>query len=68
MFAASSGALVGGDRNEDLERSTKENEEGIREDLTWLVLTWDETFNQSERFDRYKQAAEALKDKGLLYP
>jgi glutamyl-tRNA synthetase len=52
----------------DLERSTKENEDGIREDLTWLGLTWDETFKQSERFDRYRQAAEELKAKGLLYP
>ena len=52
----------------DLERSTKENEDGIREDLTWLGLSWDETFKQSERFDRYRQAAEDLKAKGLLYP
>jgi glutamyl-tRNA synthetase len=52
----------------DLERSTKENEEGIREDLSWLGLNWDETFRQSERFDRYRQAAEGLKAKGLLYP
>jgi glutamyl-tRNA synthetase len=51
----------------DLERSTKENEDGIREDLTWLGLAWDETFKQSERFDRYRQAAEDLKGKGLLY-
>ena len=26
----------------DLERSTKENEDGIRQDLTWLGMTWDE--------------------------
>ena len=52
----------------DVERSTKANEDGIREDLTWLGLTWDETFNQSERFDRYREAAERLKAKGLLYP
>jgi glutamyl-tRNA synthetase len=52
----------------DLERSTKENEDGIREDLTWLGLNWDETFKQSERFGRYEQVAEELKAKGLLYP
>ena len=40
----------------DLERSTKENEDGIREDLTWLGMTWDETFKQSEKFDRYTAA------------
>ena len=51
----------------DLERSTKENEDCIREDLTWLGMTWDETFKQSEKFDRYAAAAEELKAKGLLY-
>lgn len=52
----------------DLERSTKENEDGIRQDLTWLGLVWDETFKQSEKFARYTAAAEELKAKGLLYP
>lgn len=52
----------------DLERSTTENEDGIRQDLTWLGLGWDETFKQSEKFDRYAAAAEELKAKGLLYP
>jgi glutamyl-tRNA synthetase len=52
----------------DVERSTKANEDGIREDLSWLGLAWDETFRQSERFDRYREAAERLKAKGLLYP
>jgi len=52
----------------DLERSTQAYEDGIREDLTWLGLNWDETFKQSERFDRYNAAAEDLKAKGLLYP
>ncbi|MEZ6028368.1 MAG: glutamate--tRNA ligase [Hyphomonadaceae bacterium] len=52
----------------DLERSTKENEDAIREDLTWLGLEWDETFKQSEKFARYAAAAEELKAKGLLYP
>ncbi|WP_412546332.1 glutamate--tRNA ligase [Maricaulis sp. MIT060901] len=51
----------------DLERSTQEYEDGIRTDLTWLGMTWDETFKQSERFDRYNAAAEDLKAKGLLY-
>jgi glutamyl-tRNA synthetase len=52
----------------DLERSTKAYEDGIREDLTWLGMTWDETFKQSEKFARYTEAAESLKAKGLLYP
>lgn len=52
----------------DTERSTQAYEDGIREDLTWLGIVWDETFKQSERFDAYAAAAEVLKQKGLLYP
>lgn len=51
----------------DTERSTKENEQRIRDDLAWLGLKWDETFNQSDRFERYRAVAEELKAKGLLY-
>lgn len=51
----------------DLERSTKEYEDGIREDLTWLGLNWDEEARQSERFDRYDAAVEKLKADGRLY-
>jgi len=52
----------------DLERSTKDYEDGIREDLIWLGLNWDETAKQSERFDRYDAAVEKLKADGRLYP
>ncbi|MFN4297625.1 MAG: glutamate--tRNA ligase [Brevundimonas sp.] len=52
----------------DLERSTKEFETGIETDLQWLGLTWDERYNQSERFDRYEEAAARLKAAGRLYP
>ncbi|MHA6289206.1 glutamate--tRNA ligase [Maricaulis sp. CAU 1757] len=52
----------------DVERSTKEYEDGIRTDLTWLGIHWDDTFKQSERFDVYAAAAEKLKQAGLLYP
>ncbi len=51
----------------DTERSTAEYENGIREDLTWLGLAWDDTFKQSERFASYDAAAQDLKAKGLLY-
>jgi glutamyl-tRNA synthetase len=51
----------------DLERSTKENEAGLKRDLEWLGLNWAETFNQSDRFASYEKAAEALRAKGLLY-
>ena len=52
----------------DLERSTAEFEDAIRADLTWLGLSWDKTFKQSERFDKYETAKAALIEKGLLYP
>ncbi len=52
----------------DLERSTKEYEEGLKEDLRWLGLNWDETAKQSERFASYDAAVEKLKSDGRLYP
>lgn len=51
----------------DIERSTVEYEYGIREDLTWLGLVWDDTFKQSERFAEYDAAADKLRGMGLLY-
>ncbi len=52
----------------DLERSTKEYEDQLKEDLIWLGLDWDETAKQSERFGRYDAAVEKLKADGRLYP
>ncbi|MEZ5994548.1 MAG: glutamate--tRNA ligase [Hyphomonadaceae bacterium] len=52
----------------DLARSTKEFEQGIEDDLTWLGLKWDERANQSARFEDYEKAAAKLKADGLLYP
>lgn len=52
----------------DLERSTQAYENGLKEDLNWLGLSWDETFNQSHRFKMYEAAATKLKSEGLLYP
>ncbi|MBW8880704.1 MAG: glutamate--tRNA ligase [Asticcacaulis sp.] len=51
----------------DLERSTKENEDLIETDLTWLGLVWDERYNQSKRFDIYQKCADALTAAGRLY-
>lgn len=51
----------------DLERSTKEFEQGIETDLSWLGLHWGERHNQSARFDRYQAAADKLKAEGRLY-
>jgi glutamyl-tRNA synthetase len=52
----------------DVARGTQENEDAIRDDLTWLGLHWQETFSQSQRFNIYDEAAEKLKEAGLLYP
>jgi glutamyl-tRNA synthetase len=52
----------------DLERSTEEFAQGIRDDLTWLGLTWAREERQSLRTDRYEAAASQLKVSGLLYP
>lgn len=52
----------------DRARSTKENEAAIKADLNWLGLNWDQTFNQSDRFDRYHEVVEKLKADGRLYP
>jgi glutamyl-tRNA synthetase len=51
----------------DLERSKEEYVTGIRDDLTWLGLNWDEEFRQSSRFAFYKETAEKLKQAGRLY-
>ena len=51
----------------DTERSTKAYEDGLKEDLKWLGLEWADTFNQSDRFDKYDAAAQKLRDMGLLY-
>lgn len=52
----------------DLARSTKEYEEGIKADLTWLGLSWDETFNQSDRVSKYEAAKQQLIKEGRIYP
>ncbi|MEO0715219.1 MAG: glutamate--tRNA ligase, partial [Pseudomonadota bacterium] len=45
-----------------------ENEQGIRDDLTWLGLSWGDTFKQSARFEKYDAAKATLVEMGLLYP
>ena len=51
----------------DQNRSKQEYMDNIREDLTWLGLTWDRIEQQSTRFDRYEAVAQELRDKDLLY-
>lgn len=52
----------------DLARSESRFEEAIKYDLNWLGLNHAFTFNQSERFARYNEAIEYLKEQGRLYP
>ena len=51
----------------DPERSKEYYVEAIREDLTWLGLTWDREERQSTRLDRYAAAKERLIEMGRLY-
>ena len=60
----------------DTERSTKEFEKDITENLKWLGLHWDEgievggshdSYKQSSRFDRYQEVAENLLSRNLAY-
>ena len=52
----------------DPERSKKEYEEMLIEDLKWLGLEWDEFYRQSERFDIYKEYVNKLLESGHAYP
>ena len=52
----------------DVARSKAEFADAIKDDLTWLGMTWDEIYKQSERFGLYDAAAGKLKKAGRLYP
>ncbi|MBV9841819.1 MAG: glutamate--tRNA ligase [Sphingomonadaceae bacterium] len=52
----------------DAARSTEENVAAIRADLAWLGLLPDGELRQSERFDRYEAAFQALRGEGRVYP
>jgi nondiscriminating glutamyl-tRNA synthetase len=60
----------------DAERSTRESESAILEDLSWLGLTWDEgpdrldghgPYRQSERTELYRRHAQRLLDSKRAY-
>ncbi|KAJ6708301.1 GLUTAMATE--TRNA LIGASE [Salix viminalis] len=77
LFARSTGGkFVLRIEDTDLERSTKESEEAVLRDLSWLGLDWDEgpgvggdhgPYRQSERNSLYKQHAEKLIESGHVY-
>ncbi|KAK4747710.1 hypothetical protein SAY87_014296 [Trapa incisa] len=77
LFARSKGGkFVLRIEDTDLERSTKESEEALLRDLSWLGLDWDEgpgiggdygPYRQSERNSLYKEYAHKLLESGHVY-
>jgi glutamyl-tRNA synthetase len=69
LFARSQkGVFIVRIEDTDKERSKKEYEEDILENLSWLKLNWDEPIiHQSERIDLYKKIIEILIEKKLAY-
>ncbi len=51
----------------DPERSKEEYVDAIKEDMEWLGLTWDRIERQSDRLDRYAEAADRLREMGRFY-
>mmetsp|Transcript_27238 Transcript_27238/g.49861 ORF Transcript_27238/g.49861 Transcript_27238/m.49861 type:complete len:442 (+) Transcript_27238:585-1910(+) len=51
----------------DPERSKEEYVDAIKQDLEWLGLHWDRIERQSERLDRYAEAADKLREIGRFY-
>jgi len=78
LFARhNSGTFVVRIEDTDVERSTRESETALIEDLHWLGIDWDEgpdlggsfaPYRQSERLDRYRDQAEKLMSDGVAYP
>ncbi len=51
----------------DPERSKEEYVDAIKQDLEWLGLSWDRVERQSDRLDRYAEAADKLREIGRFY-
>lgn len=51
----------------DPERSKEDYVDAIKQDLEWLGLTWDRIERQSQRLDRYVDAADRLRGMGRFY-
>lgn len=68
LFARhSGGAFVLRIEDTDRERSTDEAIDQIVASLRWLGLDWDEYYRQTERHERHLEAAEALRQAGVVY-
>lgn len=51
----------------DAERSKEAYVDALKQDLEWLGLQWDRVERQSERLDRYAEAADRLRGMGRFY-
>lgn len=51
----------------DADRSRPELTSAIHDSLTWLGLTWDEEYHQSDRFDDYRRVANDMLTSGQAY-
>lgn len=68
MYArAKSGKFILRIEDTDLVRSKKEYLDEILHSLKWLGMDWDELYHQSERFQIYRDYAQALLSQGLAY-
>jgi len=61
------GKLVLRIEDTDRERSEEKYTEGIKEDLKWLGLNWDEYYRQSDRLEIYERYARRLVHQGKAY-
>lgn len=61
------GAVILRIEDTDRMRSKKEYEENIKESLSWLGLSWDEFYRQTERLDRYEEYLKRLLDEEKAY-
>jgi glutamyl-tRNA synthetase len=52
----------------DLARSKEEYKDLIINDLNWLGIKWDSSFNQLSRLEKYEAIKNELLEKGRLYP
>jgi glutamyl-tRNA synthetase/nondiscriminating glutamyl-tRNA synthetase len=76
LARGSGGTLILRIEDTDAERSTRESEQSILDDLRWLGLDWDEgpeaggtfgPYRQSERLEQYAAYAADLLSRGLAY-
>ncbi len=51
----------------DTQRSKKEYEDSIKDDLKWLGIEYDETFRQTSRLERYNEVLKELCNEGYVY-